>query len=117
MLCDHTHGLLSCPFGIVNLYGAGGMYILGSSSPLVRLTRNSTCRGVELENESRTLAPYPWRSSHDHRFALFTLKLATPFFGISAGGCELAFYDLGFCRGIPDCQFADPEMNRAAGRV
>ena len=35
MLCDHTHGLLSCPFGIVNLYGAGGMYILGSSSPAV----------------------------------------------------------------------------------
>ena len=46
-----------------------------------------------------------------------SLSYLLPFFGIPAGGCELAFYDLGFCRGIPDCQFADPEMNRAAGRV
>lgn len=30
---------------------------------------------------------------------------------------DCAFYDLGFCRGIPDCQFARPEMNRGAGRV
>lgn len=95
-----------CPFGIVNLTGRVESSSSASPSSVARLDRSSTWRDVELDNDLRTLAPDPWRPSHGRRFALSTLILSAPFFGIPAGGCGLCVLRFGFLSGntrLPIC--------------